>query len=125
MDTEDDGGRPSSSCLTCSSFRRIPPSIHGCAISPSYSVVRLIESMTVPSPSSRPPVPVRNTILYGCSSRTSALAAKSALTLRICPPAVSPRLAITGIEPALSAAWIGASCTRWTLPTSPSVAWST
>ena len=103
----------------------MPPSTQGCAISISYSLDRLIESMTRPSASSRPPVPVRNTILYGCSSRTSAFAAKSALTLRICPPAVSPRLAITGIEPAFSAAWIGASCTPWTLPTRPSVAWST
>jgi hypothetical protein len=39
------------------------------------------------------------------------LAAKSALTLRIWPPAVSPRLVMTGIEPARRLASIGARLT--------------
>jgi len=79
----------------------------------------LIESITRPSASSKPPVPVRNTILYGCSTCTSSFAAKSALTLRICPPTVSPSEAITGIEPACRLAWIGARSTRFTAPTRP------
>src|SRR5580765_8527172 len=79
----------------------------------------LIESITLPASSSRPPVPVRNTILYGCSALISSFAAKSALTLRICPARVSPRLAITGIEPALRLASIAARLTRSTLPTRP------
>src|SRR3546814_2195797 len=56
---------------------------HGCAIRSLYSVLRLIESIMRSSPSSRPPVPVRNTILYGCRFLTRSLAAQSALTLRI------------------------------------------
>src|SRR3546814_9281959 len=64
-------------------------------------------------------VPVRNTILYGCRFLTRSLAAQSALTLRICPDAVSPRDAITGIERTLSAAWMPSVCTFATLPTRP------
>ncbi|MNI77739.1 hypothetical protein D3C73_1340530 [compost metagenome] len=119
IDTDDSSGRRSSSDLICSIFTFMPPWIHGCAIRWSYSVDRLIESITLPASSSRPPVPVRKMILYGCSSCTSSLAAKSALTLRICPPAVSPRLVMTGIEPARRLASIGARLTFFTSPTRP------
>src|ERR1700754_344425 len=124
IDTDEVSGRSSSRSLICSIFRRMPECSQGCWISCSYSVDRLIESMTLPSPSSRPPVPVRNTILYGCSTRTSSFAAKSALMLRICPESVSPRLAMTGMDPARRLASIGARLISRTLPTRPSVPWS-
>src|SRR6201991_901416 len=124
MDTDEVSGRSSSRSLICSIFRRMPECSHGCWSNCSYSVDRLIESMTLPSPSSRPPVPVRNTILYGCSTRTSSFAAKSALMLRICPASVSPRLAITGIDPARRLASIGARLMSRTRPTRPKVSWS-
>ncbi len=54
-------------------------------------------------------VPVRKMILYGFSTRTSSFAAKSALMLTICPPAVSPSDAMTGIDSTRSDASIGAS----------------
>ena len=120
IDTDEVSGNLSSRSLICSIFTRMPPLIHGCAINSSYSVLRLIESMMRPSPSSRPPVPVRKMILYGFSTRTSSLAAKSALTLRIWPPTVSPSEATTGIEPARRLASIGARFTRTIRPTRPS-----
>ena len=67
IDTDEVSGSLSSRSLICSIFTRMPPLIHGCAIRCSYSVDRLIESISLPSSSSRPPVPVRKMILYGCS----------------------------------------------------------
>ena len=124
METDEVSGSRSSRSLICSIFTRMPPLIQGCAISSSYSVDRLIESMTRPSASSKPPVPVKKMILYGCSTCTSSLAAKSALMLRIWPPTVSPMLAMTGMEPAFRLASIGAWLMRVTSPTRPYVAWS-
>ncbi|MNP69812.1 hypothetical protein D3C76_1659620 [compost metagenome] len=46
IDTEDSSGSRSSRSLICSIFTRMPPLIHGCAIRWSYSVDRLMESIT-------------------------------------------------------------------------------
>jgi hypothetical protein len=57
IDTDEDSGKVSSSALICSIFTLMPPWIQGCSIRCSYSVDRLIESITLPASSSSPPGP--------------------------------------------------------------------
>ena len=87
---------------------------------PSHAAVRKSSACAACKGSSRTCRPSR---LTACSHvavvDSISFAAQSALRFRICPPEVSPRDAITGIEPTWIAASMPAVCTAATLPTRP------